>query len=64
MDYKALEEMYGGIPENTEMDKLIDYLKICPPGKVYLFRYRMLWPSTSHFYGLSDRRTSSRLRVP
>ena len=33
MDYKALEEMYGGIPENTEMDKLIDYLKICPPEK-------------------------------
>ena len=33
MDYKALEEMYGVIPENTEMDKLIDYLKICPPEK-------------------------------
>ena len=33
MDYKALEEMYDGIPENTEMDKLIDYLKICPPEK-------------------------------
>ena len=33
MDYKALEEMYGGIPEKTEMDKLIDYLKICPPEK-------------------------------
>ena len=33
MDYKAFEEMYGGIPENTEMDKLIDYLKICPPEK-------------------------------
>lgn len=33
MDYKALEEMYGGIPENTEMDKLIGYLKIFPPIK-------------------------------
>ena len=33
MDYKALEEMYGGIPENTEMDKLINYLKIFPPTK-------------------------------
>lgn len=33
MDYKALEEMYGGIPEKIEMDKLIGYLKICPPEK-------------------------------
>lgn len=33
MDYKALEEMYDGIPEKTEIDKLIDYLKICPPEK-------------------------------
>lgn len=36
MDYKALEEMYGGIPENTEMDKLIDYLKICPPESILI----------------------------
>lgn len=33
MNYNELEEMYGGIPEKTEMDKLIDYLKICPPEK-------------------------------
>lgn len=33
MDYKAFEEMSGGIPENTEMDKLINYLKIFPPVK-------------------------------
>ena len=33
MNYKVLEKMYGGIPENTEMDKLIDWLKICPPNK-------------------------------
>lgn len=33
MDYKALEEMYGGIPEKTEMDKLVGYLKIFPPTK-------------------------------
>lgn len=33
MDYKEFEKMYGGIPENTEMDKLVDYLKIFPPTK-------------------------------
>lgn len=33
MDYKAFEEMTGGIPEKTEMDKLIRYLKIFPPIK-------------------------------
>lgn len=33
MNYNELEEMYGGIPEKTEMDKLISYLKICPPEK-------------------------------
>lgn len=33
MDYKAFEEMTGGIPEKTEMDKLIGYLKIFPPVK-------------------------------
>ena len=33
MDYKAFEKRNGGIPKNTEMDKLIDYLKICPPEK-------------------------------
>ena len=33
MDYKAFEEMTGGIPEKTEMDKLIGYLKILPPIK-------------------------------
>ena len=33
MDYKAFEKRNGGIPENTEMDKLIDWLKICPPTK-------------------------------
>ena len=33
MNYNELEKMYGGIPEKTEMDKLIGYLKICPPEK-------------------------------
>nr|DAV34266.1 MAG TPA: hypothetical protein [Caudoviricetes sp.] len=33
MDYKEFEKMYGGIPEKTEMDKLINLLKICPPTK-------------------------------
>ena len=33
MDYKAFEEMTGGIPEKTEIDKLIGYLKIFPPVK-------------------------------
>ena len=33
MNYKELEKMYDGIPENTEMDKLIDWLKICQPTK-------------------------------
>lgn len=33
MNYNELEKLYGGIPENTEMDKLINYLKICPPEK-------------------------------
>ena len=33
MNYNELEKRYGGIPEKTEMDKLIDYLKICPPEK-------------------------------
>lgn len=33
MDYKAFEEMTDGIPEKTEMDKLIRYLKIFPPIK-------------------------------
>lgn len=33
MDYKEFEKMCGGIPEKTEMDKLINLLKICPPTK-------------------------------
>ena len=33
MNYNELEERFGGIPEKTEIDKLIDYLKICPPTK-------------------------------
>lgn len=33
MNYNELEKLYGGIPEKTEMDKLIGYLKICPPEK-------------------------------
>lgn len=33
MNYKEQEKKYGGIPEHTEMDKLIDWLKICPPTK-------------------------------
>lgn len=37
MDYKAFEEMTGGIPEKTEMDKLIGYLKIFPPVKYTYF---------------------------
>lgn len=53
MDYKALEEMYGGIPEKTEMDKLIDYLKICPPEKYTYSVTEMLWTSTSYLYGRS-----------
>lgn len=43
MNYNELEEMYGGIPEKTEMDKLISYLKICPPEK---YTY-----SVTEFYG-------------
>ena len=33
MNYREFEEMYGGIPNDTEIDKLIDWLKICPPTK-------------------------------
>lgn len=33
MNYNELEKMYGCIPEKTEIDKLIGYLKICPPEK-------------------------------
>lgn len=33
MNYNELEKMYGCIPEKTEMDKLISYLKIFPPVK-------------------------------
>lgn len=36
MNYNELEEMYGGIPEKTEVDKLIDYLKICPPKNILI----------------------------
>lgn len=42
MDYKAFEKRNGGIPENTEMDKLIDYLKICPPEK-YTYSITEVW---------------------
>lgn len=42
MDYKELEKKYGGIPEHTEMDKLIDWLKICPPEK-YTYSVTETW---------------------
>ena len=42
MDYKAFEEMNDSIPEKTEMDKLIDYLKICPPKK-YTYSVTECW---------------------
>lgn len=42
MNYNELEEMYGGIPEKTEVDKLIDYLKICPPKK-YTYSVTECW---------------------
>lgn len=40
--YKEQEKMYGGIPEHTEMDKLIDWLKICPPTK-YTYSVTETW---------------------
>ena len=42
MNYNELEKMYGGIPEKTEMDKLIGYLKICPPEK-YTYSITEAW---------------------
>lgn len=33
MNYNELEKKYGGIPKKTEIDNLINWLKICPPTK-------------------------------
>lgn len=42
MNYNKLVEKYGSIPKKTEVDKLIDYLKICPPKK-YTYSVTECW---------------------
>lgn len=58
MDYKAFEEMTGSIPEKTEMDKLIDYLKICPPKK-YTYSVTECWGGPQVIF--MDARTDERV---
>ena len=58
MNYNKLVEKYGSIPKKTEVDKLIDYLKICPPKK-YTYSVTECWGCPQVIF--MDARTGERV---